>query len=303
MLEDLNINYYTKLTMEIVISNKYKLGKLLGEGTFGKIFEGVNVLTNDVVAVKIEKKTDKSLLKHEANIYNRCKDIKGIPKIKHFGVEDDHNYMVIERLGDSIEQLREKCGGKLKLQTILIIWIQLINRLESLHNIGIIHRDIKPENLLIGLGQNRKMIYLIDFGLSRYYIDETGKHKNIITDKNLTGNIRYASLNVQEGIEPSRRDDLESLGYVFIWCLKGTLPWKSIHSSSKEQTYNDIKRCKREINLLQLCFEIPFEFIVYIDYCRNLNYDERPDYSYLKCLLMNLLKMKKFNTDEEFEWI
>ena len=135
--------------MEIIISNKYKLGNLLGEGSFGKIFEGINIVTEDKVAVKIEKKTEKSLLKHEANIYNRCKDIKGIPKIKNFGVENNYNYMVIERLGETIESLREKCGGKLKLQTVLTIGIQLINRLENLHSSGIIHRDLKPENLIL----------------------------------------------------------------------------------------------------------------------------------------------------------
>ena len=287
--------------MEIIISNKYKLGNLLGEGSFGKIFEGVNISTEDKVAVKIEKKTEKSLLKHEANIYNRCKDIKGIPKIKNFGVENNYNYMVIERLGETIESLREKCGGKLKLQTVLTIGIQLINRLENLHSIGIIHRDLKPENLLMGIEKNRKIIYLIDFGLARYFIDETGTHKPMITGKNLTGTIRYASLNVQDGMEPSRRDDLESLGYIFIYCLKGFLPWQNINGSNKEKKYSAIKTNKREINLFELCSDIPIEFMAYIDYCRNLKYEEKPDYSYLKSLLLNLFKMKKFNIDDEYE--
>jgi serine/threonine protein kinase len=249
--------------MEVIICNKYKLGRLLGEGSFGKIFEGININTNEKVAVKIEKKSEKSLLRHEGNIYNRCKEIKGIPNIKSFGVDGDYNYMVMERLGSSIEELREKIGGKLNLRTVLTMGIQLIIRLENLHNIGIIHRDLKPENLLVGLGVNRKIIYLIDFGLAKYYIDTEGNHREIVTDKNLTGTIRYASLNVQDGIEASRRDDLESLGYILIYCLKGSLPWQTVSLSStdkKDKKYDAIKACKREIELINLCNDIPLEF-------------------------------------------
>jgi serine/threonine protein kinase len=102
-------------------------------------------------------------------------------------------------------------------------------------------------------------------------------------------------------MEPSRRDDLESLGYIFIYCLKGFLPWQNINGSNKEKKYTAIKANKREINLFELCLDIPIEFMAYIDYCRNLKYEEKPDYSYLKCLLLNLFKMKKFNADDEYE--
>ena len=294
--------------MEVIISNKYKLGKTLGEGSFGKIFEGININTNEKIAIKIEKKnsnSEKSLLRHEGNIYNRCKEIKGIPNIKSFGVEGNYVYMVMERLGSSIDELREKCGGKLNLRTVLTLAIQLISRLENLHNIGIIHRDLKPDNLLVGLGSNRRIIYLIDFGLAKYYIDSSGKHKAIIRDKNLTGTIRYASLNVQDGIEASRRDDLESLGYICIYCLKGGLPWQTIsHTSAdtKEKKYDSIKTMKREIELINLCSNIPLEFMIYLNYCRILKYDETPNYNYLKNLFFNLYKLNGFNSNDEFEW-
>lgn len=288
--------------MDVIILNKYKIGKLLGEGSFGKIFEGINIITDERVAIKIEKKNEKSILSHEANIYNRCKEIKNIPKIKNFCVIDNYNCMIMERLGQTIEELRVKCGGKLKLQTVLIMSIQLINCIENLHNIGIIHRDLKPDNLLIGLGQNRKNIYLIDFGLAIHYVDLNGKHKPITTGKNLTGTIRYASLNVQDGIEGSRRDDLESLGYIFIYCLKGSLPWQVTTSNNKDESYESIRKLKRETDLFTLCNEIPLEFAAYLDYCRALNYDESPDYNYLKNLFINLFKLKKLNANSEYEW-
>jgi len=183
--------------------------------------------------------------------------------------------------------------------------IQLISRLENLHNIGIIHRDLKPDNLLVGLGPNRRIIYLIDFGLAKYYIDNSGKHKEIVRDKNLTGTIRYVSLNVQDGVEASRRDDLESLGYVCIYCLKGGLPWQTVSTTSsdlKEKKYYSIKTKKREIALINLCSNIPLEFMIYLDYCRNLKYEETPNYKYLKNLFFNLYKLKGFNVNEEFEW-
>jgi len=290
------------LTMDVLIMNKYKIGNLLGEGSFGKIFEGINILTEERVAIKIEKKSNKSILMHEANIYNRCKEIKNIPKIKNFCVENDYNCMIIERLGKTIEELKTICGGRFKLRTVLMMCIQLINCIENLHNIGIVHRDLKPENLLMGLDKNRKMFYLIDFGLAVHYIDESGKHKPIITGKSLTGTIRYASLNVQDGIEASRRDDLESLGYIFIYCLKGNLPWQSVKCNNKDETHSVISACKREMNLFSLCSELPFEFLIYLDYCRKLKYDESPDYNYLKCLFMNLFKLKKFNISSDFEW-
>lgn len=277
---------------EIIIGNKYKLLNQIGEGSFGKIFEAEHIITNDRVAVKIEKKDVKSILKHEANIYYKCKSIKGIPSIRMFGTESNYNYIVMDLLDLSLEQLRENdINGRISLIETLSISIQMINCLEKLHGLGIIHRDLKPENILM----RENTVYLIDFGIARYYINQDRCHIPITYDKKFIGNIRYASLNVHNGIEPSRRDDLISLGYIFILCLKGKLPWQNIDSTSitKQEKYNIIKNTKENTSIIDLCSEIPYEFLSYMNYCYRLEFDEEPNYSYLRTLFLNLLTMLK----------
>lgn len=278
---------------EIIIGNKYKLIGEIGEGSFGKIFEGENITTKDKVAIKIEKKDVKSILKHEANIYYKCKNIKGIPSIRMFGTESNYNFIVMDLLNISLDKMREINGlnGIISLTQTLSIAIQLITCIEKLHCLGIIHRDIKPENIMTSTRENA--IYLIDFGIAKYYIDQDRKHIPIAYNKNLIGNIRYASLNIHNGIEPSRRDDLISLGYIFVVCLKGVLPWQNIQSVSKDEKYKKIKNIKENISLVELCNGIPYEFLSYIDYCYSLDFDEEPNYEYIKSLFINLLNLQK----------
>ncbi len=277
---------------EIIIGNKYKLLNQIGEGSFGKIFEAEHIITNDKVAVKIEKKDVKSLLKHEANIYYKCKNIRGIPSIRMFGTESNYNYIVMDLLNQSLDTLRENNNGTISLLELLPMSIQLINCLEKLHGIGIIHRDLKPENIMTSTREN--IIYLIDFGIARYYINQNRHHIPITYNKKLIGNVRYASLNIHNGIEPSRRDDLISLGYIFILCLKGKLPWQNINSGGdKDEKYNIIKQIKETTSLVDLCSELPYEFLSYLSYCYCLEFDEEPNYDYIKTLFMNLIKLLK----------
>ena len=273
----------------IIIGKKYKIIEELGEGSFGKIFKALHIYSDEQVAIKIEKKLKNSVLKLEANIYTKLKNIKGVPQLRYFGVEENFNYMVIDLLSESIEDLVNK-NGKINLDIVLSIAIETITILEILHNKFIIHRDIKPDNLMLGIKQNRNKIHLIDFGLSKYYINENGVHNEIIFNKKLTGTAKYASLNVLEGMEPSRRDDLLSLGYVLIYCLNGSLPWENIEGENKEIKYEKIK-CSKKMHINELCKDLPYEFLSYLDYCNRLGYDELPNYKYMKYIFINLYNL------------
>jgi len=150
----------------------------------------------------------------------------GVPTIHWFGSEGDYNVMVMDLLGPSLEDLFQYCGKKFSLKTTLMVADQIVSRLEAMHNLNFIHRDMKPDNFLVGKGKKQDMVFMIDFGLAKRFRDpKTQKHIPYRDGKSLTGTARYASLNCHVGVEQARRDDLESLGFIMIYFLKGSLPW------------------------------------------------------------------------------
>lgn len=293
--------------MNVTLENKYTIHKIIGEGAYGTIFSAKNNNTNEEVAVKIDSSI---LLKNEARIYRLFTNTKGIPNMRSFGKEGDYNYMVMDKLGESIEDLKIICGGHFSLKTTINVGLQMLHRLESIHSKHIIHRDVKPENFLIGTTERSKqIIHIIDFGLSKLYSIQ-GKHVEMLTTRTPIGTLDYISLNVHRGCAPSRRDDLESIGYILIYILTGNLPWieqletgkQECSSNQKESVERKIYEIKNSCMLWNINKDIPGEFITFIQYCRNLEYDQVPDYSYLSSLLTNLFKMKRFSTDKPFCW-
>ena len=194
--------------MTVIIDGKYKILKKIGEGSFGKIFTGINNNTKEEVAIKIEQDSNSSVLKNEARMYTALREIDGIPNIRAWGKEGKFNYLVLDHLGKSLEEIKNNSSGKLCLKAVLLMGLQMITRLEAIHGYGIIHRDIKPDNFLIG-NDNKNVLYLIDFGLSKTYIKK-GKHVAIERNRNITGTARYVSINVHKGLslihisEPTR---------------------------------------------------------------------------------------------------
>ena len=155
-----------------------------------------------------------------------------------------------------------------------------------------------------GIEKNQKIIYLIDFGLSKRYKDpKTGNHIPYKSGKSLTGTARYASLNTHLGAEQSRRDDLEALGFVLIYFLKGCLPWQGLKAKDKEQKYEAIKNKKKETSIETLCESLPSEFVTYLNTCRKLRFDENPDYNYLKSLFKGLLARSGYENDGMYDWL
>ncbi|KAJ5074646.1 casein kinase 1-like protein [Anaeramoeba ignava] len=290
--------------MDLRVGNKYRLGKKIGAGSFGVIYQGINVTTKEEVAIKLESvKSKHPQLLYESKIYRILSGGVGIPHVRWFGVESDYNVMIMDMLGPTLEDLFNFCSRKFSLKTILMIADQMISRIEYIHSKNFIHRDIKPDNFLMGTGKNGNQVYLIDFGLSKKYRDaRTHKHIAFRDKKNLTGTARYVSKNTHLGIEQSRRDDLESIGYVLIYFCRGNLPWQGLQATNKKQKYEKISEKKISTSVEELCKSLDPVFASYLNYTKNLGFDETPDYSYLRKVFRDLFIHEGYVYDYVYDW-
>lgn len=211
--------------------------------------------------------------------------------------------MVMELLGPSLEDLFNFCSRRFSLKTVLLLADQMISRIDFIHSRDFIHRDIKPDNFLMGLGKRGNLVYIIDFGLAKKFRDSrTNRHIPYRENKNLTGTARYASINTHLGIEQSRRDDLESLGYVLMYFNLGTLPWQGLKAANKRQKYERISEKKLSTPIEELCRGFPSEFATYLNHCRQLHFESRPDFCYLRKIFRVLFHRQRFLYDYIFDW-
>ena len=273
-----------------IFFNKYTLVKKLGEGSFGSIYSAK--YESNWYALKLENKNKgQKLLENEAYIMSYLHG-EHIPYIKSFGFSGEYNVLVMELMGKSLENIFESLEKKrMTVNCVAKLGLQMIEILEYIHNKHILHRDIKPDNFVMGRGEKSKFLYLLDFGLAKKYRSSTTlKQYPMIKKKNLTGTARYASINALNGITQSRRDDLEAVGYVLLYFLRGKLPWQGLHVKNKEERYHKIMEIKMETTPHELCKGFPKEYEKYVEYSRNLEYEEDPNYEYLKNLFKNILK-------------
>lgn len=306
-----------------IIYNKYKIENILGSGKFGTVYKGVHLKLNKELAIKREyNNVFIKILKHETTIINylyihgcRC-----IPLVYWFGIFDNSTYLVMTyypcSLYDYIKKIKLQetlLGSNFLQKEIYSIMIQLIYIMESIHKNFVIHRDIKPQNFM--MNENNE-IFLIDFGLSTIYIDDENKHiKKEISREFIVGTPNYISWNIHDGITPSRRDDLISVGYIFLLLLCSSLPWEKNIIQNETISSSNIKPLKKanEIHCSQdtilsinhimydknvyLKKEKMLEniiiksssssspcFIKYMNYCYNLEFDSDPKYYYLRHL-------------------
>ncbi|KAH7647128.1 casein kinase I [Cryptosporidium bovis] len=285
----------------------WKIEKLIGGGSFGDIYLAVNIETNEEVAIKAESTMSRHpQLIYETKVLKILQGGVGIANVYHCELdrEVNHQIMAMELLGPSLEDLFNLCHRKFSLKTILMIADQMLQRVEYIHSKNFIHRDIKPDNFLIGRGKGSRNIYVIDFGLAKRFRDpKTLQHIQYRENKNLTGTARYASINAHLGIEQSRRDDLEAIGYVLMYfCRNGSLPWQGIRANNKEEKYKKIMEKKMGTSVEALCKNYPPEFATYLHYCRVLRFEDRPDYTYLRKLFRDLMQRDGYVDDGEFDW-
>ena len=279
---------------------KYKCIKKLGEGSFGQIYEAI--YNNEHFALKFENiEQNFNLLETEATIMNYLKG-PNIPFIKSFGSSGNYNILIMQLLGKSLEELINE-RQTFSVKTVCLLGYQMIKVLEYIHNKHFIHRDIKPDNFVLGLNSLSKRIYILDFGLAKKYrSSSTLKHNPFINKKKLTGTARYASINALRGYEQSRRDDLEAVGYVLMYFLRGNLPWQGLPGKNKEERYKKICQKKIDTSAYDLCLGFPKEFEKYIEYTRKMEYEEEPLYNNLKEDFIKIIEKENEDFDYIYDW-
>ena len=289
--------------MKHLVGNKYILGQKIGSGSFGEIYCGTNIETNEEVGIKLESINTKfPQLLNESKVYEILQQGTGISNIKWFGREGDYNVLVLDLLGPNLEELFRICDRKFSLKTVLMLADQMITRVEYMHSRGFLHRDVKPQNFLMGVGEQLNCVYIIDFGLAKIYDNpSTDQHISYTKNNALIGTLRYASINNHLGIEQSRRDDLESLGYVLMYFLRGKLPWQGL-KKGKKLKYENMTCKKMSTSIEALCENYPPEFAKYFHYCRSLGFNDKPDYAFLKSIFHDLFIREGLQLDYVFDW-
>jgi casein kinase I family protein HRR25 len=250
-----------------LINKKYLILTKIGSGSFGTIYKGQNIRTNELVAIKVERICDNlKLLKNESKIYQYLNGCSGIPIVKWFGKDDTNYYMVINLLGTSLQELKNKMN-KFSLTLVLKLGIKIILLLMTIHEKGLVHRDIKPDNFLFGLNRVNEL-YIIDFGFCKSYLEDNN-HVRIKSTYNMIGSMNYASIMSHKRYELSRRDDLESLSYIMLYFFNGSLPWNN------ETDENIIINLKYEVINNP---KYPAVIIDFLRYVRSMEYEEKPNY-------------------------
>ena len=285
---------------------KYKPFYQKAHGSFSIIYEGINIETNEHVAIKLEPRNAQSenlLLQNEIFYLYKLRHCPGIVKIITTGRTKKYNILIEPLLGGTLYSLYLDQNKNFTLKDICLISLQCISRLESVHNKGIIHCDIKPENFCVGL-RDKRIIYLIDFGISKKYrSDRTKKHIQFNITKTMCGTARYASMNALSGLQLSRRDDLESLSYMILYFLTKKLPWQGITAKSLATRYKKIYEKKFELEKWDKFLSLPIQIQNFIKYCRNLGFSEDPNYKLMKNFFYDLMKQNEFVDDKNFSWI
>ena len=286
--------------MDITIGGKYRLVRKIGSGSFGDIYQGVDD-RDCPVAIKLEKPDRPAycVLEHEAAIYKTLQHSTSIPEFLWYGSKGGFNILVMEMLDKSLEDLKCECGGTLSVRTVLMLADQMISCLEYMHQKRVIHQDLKPENFMV----RDKTLYVIDFGTAKRYKDlTTGQHCQLVGGQEVVGTGRYSSIRTLRGYEQSRRDDLEALGYIFMYLLRGSLPWIGVTGRHTKDRNTKIAKMKSKLTPVLLCQGFPAEFTLYFESVMRLGFEEEPDYAQYRKMFRELGIKEGIPYDYDYDW-
>ena len=289
---------------------KYFISSELGEGAFGKTYmvspsqNPSNFFAAKFVPLSTTSRNkDFTQLEKEADILQTLYLEPGFPKLQTYRIESQNEVLVMSLLGKNLKALLKQCGGGFSIKTLALLALQILRRIKVLHEKGLLHRDIKPENIV--MGNNEKdagTVYLIDFGLATPYRDIEGRHLPFSKKNKITGTLHYLSVFGHLGIQPSRRDDLISLGYMLVFLMKGELPWTNLKGDIQEKvkTMFQMKSC---INFEGFCKRLPEEFCEYLKCVSSLPFNQKPNYEYFEGLFKRVLMNLKTEEDGAFDWM
>lgn len=287
---------------------RLKLRSKNREAAFGIIRSAKYLHSNLNIEVKIEMEETNKRLQLEYNTYVRLSKSYSlyVPKVYAFGTvfikKQEYPAMAMELLSDSTLKIFFKLDCKFSYKTVLMLFSMMLDRIEFLHDNDIVHCDIKPENFVFDI--NKDKMYLIDLGYHKFYRHENSKiHFHISRKTTLSGTPDFMSINEHMKISLSRRDDLESLMYIIIFFIKGSLPWMTFNKKLNEKNCARIAKFKENSHIEELCKKCPEIIKDLFMYIRNLYFEEIPDYNYIRSIIMSEMKKNEYIFDYKFDWV
>ncbi|CAD8073940.1 unnamed protein product [Paramecium sonneborni] len=287
-----------------IVCKNYKILSPLNQGTFGHIYLAIHQIKQEYYAVKILSTGKNPILaksvKNEVDVLYKLNGHVGFPRLYYFIQNGTESVIVQTLLGQNLYQLLMQTPKKVfSLKTVLMFLDQAIERLQYLHMNDYIHRDIKPENFMTGLKEDE--IYLIDFGFTSKY-REQGQHIERQKNENIIGTPRFCPICSHLSLSQNRASDLESLGYLAIYFLKGSLPWMHIHAETPEEKIKLIGQKKINTSIEELCSGLPKTFEDYFKYIQNISFDGDPNYDYIQKSFKKLYQTLGYPFDQKFDW-
>eukprot|EP00347_Sterkiella_histriomuscorum_P003505 403364043 len=290
------------------INTRYQLRESLGQGSFGEVWTATDIILDVEVAIKFSKDMQIFLLERDILIKVTNQNYEGLPKFYASGLFEGHYFIVMQKLGRSLFDCIKERERLFSKKTVLQIGIQLLRVISNLHdkNVGYIHLDIKPDNIVIQSNDltscESSLLNLLDFSVSKKYIDDKGFHLENFEIDEFNGNITYASLYQMQKQGPSRRDDLVSILYLLIYLKEGSLPWtKNFKLSTLEKNFEKVLSLKRLFHN-QIAQQNKCVFKNLIRYVDLLDFDEQPDYQYMITQMQNEIRYMGARLDWVMDW-